>query len=135
MKKGALCIVILFITNYLLLSNVNYAVFANLSVDKGLSHSDVTDITQDQIGFIWFATYNGLCKYDGNEIKIYRIDNSKLSNNRIQCLYAGKDSLLYIGTETGGLNIYNSATDSFQSYLLQYEDKTTISSNTILHLF
>lgn len=135
MKKGALCIVILFITNYLLLSNVNYAVFANLSVDKGLSHSDVTDITQDQIGFIWFATYNGLCKYDGNEIKIYRIDNSKLSNNRIQCLYAGKDSLLYIGTETGGLNIYNSASDSFQSYLHQYEDKTTISSNTILHLF
>lgn len=135
MKRGLLCVVILFITNYLLFSNVNHTVFENLSVDKGLSHSDVTDIIQDQIGFVWFATYNGLCKYDGNEIKIYRIDNSKLSNNRIQCLYGGADSLIYIGTETGGLNIYNSTTDSFQSYLHQHEDKKTIAANTILDIF
>lgn len=75
MKRGLFCIIILFVTNSLLLASVDYRFFDNLSVDKGLSHSDVTDITQDQVGYVWFATYNGLCKYDGNEITIYYASN------------------------------------------------------------
>ena len=137
MKKrfALLYILFLLLQSSILSSNTNQAVFENLSVDKGLSHSDVTAIVQDQTGFIWFGTYNGLCKYNGNEIQVYRSDNSTLSNNRVQCLYASSDSLLYIGTEIGGLNIYNTQTDSFQSYRHQYEKTGSISGNTIFHIF
>ena len=63
--------------------NKNNLFFENISVNDGLSHSDVNAVVQDKEGFIWFGTYNGVCKYDGNRMKIYRNNNSALSNNRI----------------------------------------------------
>ena len=46
--------------------------FHNLTVDEGLSHNRVNDICQDEMGFIWLATENGLNRYDGYEVKTYR---------------------------------------------------------------
>ncbi|MBL7916947.1 MAG: hypothetical protein JNM96_01025 [Bacteroidia bacterium] len=39
--------------------------FAHLNVDNGLSYNSISCITQDNKGFIWIGTYNGLNKYDG----------------------------------------------------------------------
>ena len=35
--------------------------------EDGLPHGHVTQLLQDQQGFLWFATWNGLCRYDGYE--------------------------------------------------------------------
>lgn len=39
--------------------------FRNLTVDEGLSQNSVVSIVQDSTGFMWFATQDGLNKYDG----------------------------------------------------------------------
>ena len=48
--------------------------FEHLSVEDGLSHSAVLDITQDRYGFLWFATANGLSRYDGYGFVLFRHD-------------------------------------------------------------
>ena len=79
--------------------------FSHLSVGNGLPHSDVNAIVQDNRGYIWIATYAGLCRWDGYRFQIYNSDNSEISTERILCLYASNDDLLYIGTESGGLDV------------------------------
>ena len=115
--------------------NKNNLFFENISVNDGLSHSDVNAVVQDKEGFIWFGTYNGVCKYDGNRMKIYRNNNSALSNNRILSLYVAHDSLLYIGTEAGGLNIYHSDTEKIESYLHDPDDDTSLIGNVVNAIF
>ena len=46
--------------------------FSHLDVDGGLSQSSVFSIKQDRSGCVWFATYDGLCRFDGNDITVFR---------------------------------------------------------------
>lgn len=48
--------------------------FVNLNVKNGLSSSTVNTIIKDDIGLMWFGTDDGLNKYDGNNITVYRHD-------------------------------------------------------------
>ena len=83
------------------------------SVDQGLPHTDVSAAVQDSDGFIWIGTSAGLCRYDGVEIRTYDISNSILESSRISSLCLTGDGLLYIGTEAGGLTLYDTLNDSF----------------------
>lgn len=46
----------------------------NLNISSGLTSNEVTCIIQDDLGFMWFGTTNGLCRYDGYQFKNYRSD-------------------------------------------------------------
>ena len=83
-----------------------------LSVDEGLPHTDVSSIVQDSDGYIWIGTYSGLCRYDGVEMTVYDMSNSILESSRIRSLLLA-GSLLYIGTENGGLTVYDTLQDKF----------------------
>lgn len=78
--------------------------FRYLTVEEGLSHTDVNDITQDKQGFIWIATLYGLNRYDGYTLKKY-YNYSKPSinafKNRIKCMYPDETGNLWLGTENG----------------------------------
>ncbi len=50
--------------------------FTHLSTEKGLSQSVVENILQDDQGFMWFGTQDGLDRYDGDEFRIYKHDAS-----------------------------------------------------------
>ena len=50
--------------------------FSHIGLSEGLSQSTVVDITQDKYGNMWFATYNGLNKYNGYEFAVYKHDES-----------------------------------------------------------
>lgn len=88
-----------------------------ISVSENLPHTDVNAIVEDDEGFIWFATFAGLCRYDGTEMKVYNVTNSLLRSSRIKSLYLAEDGMLYIGTETGGLTVFDTARDSFVTTL------------------
>src|ERR1700694_5709437 len=58
--------------------------FEHLGTDEGLSQSNVTCILQDSRGFMWFGTRDGLNKYDGYKITVYKNNlknKNSLSNN------------------------------------------------------
>lgn len=89
--------------------------FENLDTSKGLSSSTCVDILQDQEGFLWFGTIDGLNKYDGYDFEIYRniLDNStSLSNNRITVMAEDKLGRLWIGT-SNGLNVFDKNIEKF----------------------
>ncbi|MDX2191367.1 MAG: two-component regulator propeller domain-containing protein [Bacteroidota bacterium] len=45
--------------------------FHRIGVEHGISHSVINSIQKDKYGFMWFATGNGLCKFDGKSTKVY----------------------------------------------------------------
>ena len=92
-----------------------------LSMNQGLSQHDISSIVQDRYGFIWIATYDGLLRYDGYTFKTYRFDDAdpnSISDNRILTIYLDSAKNLWIGTEGGGLNLYNYNQEDFTRFKL-----------------
>lgn len=110
--------------------------FKHLTVADGLSQSSVIAIAQDRQGILWFGTRDGLNKYDGNHISIYRNniqDENSLSNNDILDLAVDQDGDIWIGTYNG-LNHFDIETEKFTRYQKDLFDGNSISNNTIWSL-
>lgn len=77
-------------------------VFRNYSVADGLPSSTVRAIAQDHQGYLWFATKNGLSRFDGYQFKSFQhnaaIPNS-IGNNFIHCITVFDSTHLWVGTE------------------------------------
>ena len=92
--------------------------FSNLNLKDGLSQISVLKILQDSKGFMWFATRNGLNRYDGSEFIIYRHvpgDSLSLSDNYIISLAEDHNHNLWIGTSRG-LNKLDLKTNRIKQY-------------------
>ena len=101
--------------------------FYHLFLENGLSDARVTDIVQDKYGFMWFATANGLNRYDGYVIKNYnsgKNDNGLPSNN-IVSLFSAKNGTLWIGTGTGAVT-FDFASEKFKAFDTSYKDGADI---------
>ena len=101
--------------------------FSNLDSPKGLYEHSVYSIVQDSLDNIWIGTaHNGVFKmtpaqdWSRSTFKPYSIDNGKLNSNEIQCLFVDKSGNLLVGTDGGGLNLYDPKQDSFISIHAQY---------------
>ena len=78
--------------------------FDKITVDNGLSQSDINWITQDKYGFIWIATDGGLNKFDGSQFVSYIhniSDSNSISNNIVIHIYEDTEGLLWIATQNG----------------------------------
>ena len=67
--------------------------FEHYGVEDGLPQNSIMDIMQDSKGFMWFATWNGLCKFDGYNFYTYRIQQSDkliMRSNRIDLIKEDK---------------------------------------------
>lgn len=92
--------------------------FERISVNEGLSQSDVKSIAQDNFGFLWVGTRDGLNKYDGFEFSRYgreENDSSTLFFNQILDIQVDLIGNIWIGS-TGGISIYNYQKDKFQNF-------------------
>ena len=99
-------------------SQVNDLVFEHYSTDDGLSAPIVRSIIQDKKGYLWFATYSGLDRYDGVGFRSYKHipgDSSSITNGFLQCILEDKSGHFWIGT-TNGLEEFNPATETFKHY-------------------
>ncbi len=90
------------------------------NVQDGLIQSQVTDIVQDNDGFMWFATVGGASSFDGQVFKRFTRRNG-LAENYITCMY--KDSLgrLWFGHEHGKISLYNPKTKKFERLQIEYK--------------
>ncbi len=84
------------------------------NVPEGLSQSTVSSIVEDQYGYVWIGTVNGLNRFDGTNFKHYFSDGSDraLPSSFIRSLYIDSKDRLLIGTDKG-LVIYDRLLDNF----------------------
>lgn len=103
-----------------------------------LSDNNISAITQDKYGFMWFATKTGLCRFDGKSYKNYihnPSDSTSLSLNWITDIIQDDEGNLWLATFGGGLNFYDRKADRFRRYLYNANNPRSISNNNILKLF
>ena len=93
--------------------------FKHLDGSDGLPHNTVYSITQDDYGFMWFATAGGLCRYDGYDVTVFlhkEGDSSSLRHDFVRNLYNDPyRQSIWISTETGVCR-YDYGEDIFCSY-------------------
>ncbi len=107
--------------------------FRHLSQKDGLSQSTIFSITQDETGYMWFGTRDGLNKYDGYEFKVYKHRNevNSLVANDVRVIYHDKTSeQLWVGT-TAGLSKFCIKTEVFTNYTHEKEQENSLSSDFV----
>lgn len=102
--------------------------FIHYGMNDGLSRNMVAAITQDQMGFMWFGTRNGLNRFDGHNFKIYYRSEGGLEGNDISSLLTTADGSLWIGGGTG-LYKYDFSNESFKRIVTKASDGVEIRSN------
>lgn len=98
---------------------VNNLRFSHLTTNDGLSQGYVVAILQDRRGFMWFATRDGLNRYDGNAFVVYKSnpdDPGSLNSNFIQDLMEDDQGYLWIATNTG-VSKFDPASEGFTRYV------------------
>jgi len=92
--------------------------FTSLTSKDGLSSNVVTAIVKDRFGIMWFATEDGLNKYDGTSFTVYRHiagDSSSLPTNEVVSLHEDGSGILWIGTNGGSICSYDRQQDKFRT--------------------
>ncbi len=108
--------------------------FERILSDKGLSQNTIHYILQDKQGYMWFATEDGLDKYDGYNFTVYKNnpnDSNSIPDNFIWTLYEDKSGNLWIGTNSGGLSKLNTKTEKFTNYRYRPNNSNSISNNNV----
>ena len=111
--------------------------FTHLTTIDGLSNDRINSILQDRRGFMWFATEDGLNRYDGNTFVVYKnnpADPNTLSANFIQSLIEDGHGFLWIGTWGGGLDKLDPRTERFTHYRYNADSPNSISGDAIKSL-
>lgn len=134
MRKISLLTLVLF---FIVQKHYSYPYYVErIGVMEGLSNTCVIDITQDKLGYVWFATEEGLNMLNGDKIISYfKGDNNNITGNELNCILDDPtDSLLWIGTQRSGLNVYDYVNDKFISYCHEDNNPDALITNDITDL-
>jgi signal transduction histidine kinase/ligand-binding sensor domain-containing protein len=108
--------------------------FEHLNIENGLSQNTVKAIAKDEFGFIWFATEDGLNRFDGNTLKVFRHDPTKpdgLSDAFVVDLHVDHAGGLWVATVKSGLERYDPVTETFKQIKIS-ESKYSWQNNLLL---
>lgn len=92
--------------------------FSHIGMEDGLSHSTIFAINQDKEGNLWFATYDGVNKYDGYNFTVYRheyANPNSIASDITRCIAIDDSDQIWVGTREG-LSFYNRRKNSFSNY-------------------
>ena len=113
-----LTVVVFFISVSLTAGETQKKHFSQISSQQGLSHNTVISIVQDKNDLMWFATFDGLNRFNGYDFKVYRNErgnDKSLMHDVLRVLFVDSEGLLWIGNK-GGLSLYVSERDNFKNY-------------------
>ena len=108
--------------------------FKHLDSRDGLAQAIVNSIEQDNHGFMWFGTQEGLTRFDGRQTVSYlseRNNPAALQQDWIWTLKKARNGTLWIGTDGGGLARYRPKSDDFVTLLADPDNPETLSGNRV----
>src|SRR5215510_8917412 len=108
--------------------------FTHVSVNNVRLQTFTWSIVQDQYGFLWFGTVDGLFRHDGYNLKTYRHDAgnpNSLSENFIRSVYRDRSGMLWIATISGGLDKLDPAKDTFAHYRHDPANQQSLSNDDV----
>lgn len=130
-KVIIICILVLACQNLVIAQpNIN---ITTLNGINGLSQNTINCLYKDHYGFMWFGTQDGLNKYDGYKVTVYKhnIHNPQsLPANHITTICEDKEGNLWVGTRTEGLSRYDRSRDVFLNFK-NSASNSSISNNSI----
>jgi len=97
--------------------------FDHLNIKEGLPDNNITDMVQDNQGYIWLATVKGIVRYDGYRVKAYKPGIEDKTNVPVYLFvntFLDKNHDLWANSYTSGLYKYDPSTDHF----IQYKNKS-----------
>lgn len=125
-------LVFLFVLCISLSLRAQLQVVQRLGIEQGLSNNYVVSIAEDKHGFLWFATEEGLNKFDGTRFTTYLKDNQGITGNELNHLYADPiRPIIWIATQRAGLNSYNYNTHTFTAYQSDARNPNALITNDV----
>ncbi|GAA4230304.1 two-component regulator propeller domain-containing protein [Postechiella marina] len=112
--------------------------FEHLSTENGLSQNDVNTIYQDELGYMWFGTHDGLNRYDGYKFTVFKPEpnNPKsISSILVWDIAPNKGGDFWVATTGQGLNYYHSSTENFTRFKHNKEDSSSLASDHVSSIF
>ncbi len=99
--------------------------FTRLSTEDGLSQTKISQIVQDDQGFMWLGSQNGLNRYDGYKFKVFKHEPGRansLSGVFVSSLFKDRSNALWIGCDEF-LDRFDPVTETFTHYFIDTRDK------------
>ena len=112
--------------------NSQNQLFKNFNAIDGLSSSEVYDITQDNMGYLWFATDRGLTRYDGKIFKRYSISEGLLDNTILN-FYEQKDGTIWCSTLNHKIFYFKNEKEGFKAYSYNLVIEESIPNNFVIN--
>jgi signal transduction histidine kinase/ligand-binding sensor domain-containing protein/AraC-like DNA-binding protein len=132
--RGFVTIIILLFLHLTYGQSVSSLKIKKLSTFQGLSSSIVSSIAQDNYGFMWFATEDGLNKYDGYKFTVYKYnynDPNSLADNFVSDIKNFNESnQLWIATNNG-LDLFDYNNERFIHFTSKVNDTTSLINNLV----
>ena len=102
-------------------------IFKHYQVENGLSNNSVYCSVQDQKGFLWFGTKDGLNRFDGYHFKQFTIEEKgkPLAADMIECLTIDKKNTLWVGGRKG-LYYFNADKECLQRFPNSFPEINTM---------
>jgi ligand-binding sensor domain-containing protein/signal transduction histidine kinase/DNA-binding response OmpR family regulator len=103
-----------------------------VNLKDGLSNNYVQCILQDRSGYIWMGTRDGLNRYNGHQIEVYK---EQLPSTFIYSLMEDSRGKIWIGTSYGGVSIYDPEKESFESLLIHGKPYPGLMAKDVFTIF
>jgi signal transduction histidine kinase/DNA-binding response OmpR family regulator len=91
----------------------------HITVNQGLPQGYVSGIVQDEDGFMWLGTRDGLARYDGREFKVFRSGDARVSTvstNVVSSLYRDRKNRIWIFHESGAIDVLDPHKEAFSCF-------------------
>jgi ligand-binding sensor domain-containing protein/two-component sensor histidine kinase len=127
-----LCIVLLSTPFNLLIAQPGEIVFTRATTVHGLASSRINSTLQDDRGYFWFGTQNGLQRFDGKRFVTYKHDpndTTSLDGNRVECLMQDNKKRLWMSAGEGAQGypcIFDPLQRNFKKIPVDYPAKEVI---------
>lgn len=125
--KRIILLINLLLTNFLYTYSIPFSQLQiqHYTIENGVSSNGISSFLQDNKGYIWIGTDNGLNRFDGIQFKSYSIHLRNYQIKNINALCEITDQEIWIGTESG-IFMYNTEKDRFSPFTKSANDGVQI---------